>query len=46
VPGLTAALDGMSDKQSFKLSIDGKTAMTIEWTDAASVIEKLRQCAK
>lgn len=46
VPGLTAALDGMSDKQSFKLSIDGETAMTIQWADAAPVIEKLRQCTK
>ncbi|MDP3308990.1 hypothetical protein [Methylotenera sp.] len=46
VPGLTAALAGMSDKQRFKLSIDGKTAMTIQWTDAAPVIEKLKQCAK
>ncbi len=46
VPGLVAALNGMSDKQNFKLSIDGKTAMTIQWADAAPVIEKLRLCAK
>lgn len=46
VPGLAAALEGMRDKQSFKLSIDGKTAMTIQWADAAPVIKKLRQCAK
>ncbi len=46
VPGLMAALDGMSDKQSFKLSIDGKTAMTIQWADAAPVIEQLKQCAE
>lgn len=46
VPGLTAALDGMRDRQSFKLSIDGNTAMALQWTDAAPVIEQLRQCAK
>lgn len=46
VPGLAAALDGMRDKQSLKLSLDGKTLMTIQWTDAAPVIKKLRQCEK
>lgn len=46
VPGLTAALNGMSDKQSFKLSIDGDAAMTIAWADAAPIIEKLRRCAQ
>lgn len=45
VPGLTAALEGMRDTQSFKLSIDGKIAMAIQWTDAAPVIEQLKQCA-
>lgn len=45
VPGLAAALDGMRDKQSFKLSIDGETAMAIQWADAAPVIEQLKQCA-
>lgn len=46
VPGLAAALDGMRDQQSFKLSLDGKTLMAIQWTGGAAVIEKLRQCAK
>lgn len=46
VPGLAAALDGMRDKQSFKLSLDGKTLMTIQWTDGAAAIQKLKQCAK
>lgn len=46
VPGLTAALDGMRDKQSFKLSIDGNIALALQWADAAPVIEQLRQCAK
>ena len=46
VPGLTALLDGMRDKQSFKLSIDGETAMTLQWTDAAPVIQQLKQCAQ
>lgn len=45
VPGLAAALDGMRDKQSFKLSMDGTTAMHIQWTDAEPVIKQLRQCA-
>ncbi|WP_408951611.1 hypothetical protein [Lysobacter sp. Hz 25] len=46
VPGLAAALDGMRDKQSFKLSIDGKTVMAIQWADAAPVIGQLKQCSK
>lgn len=46
VPGLAAALDGMRDKQSFKLSLDGKPLMTIQWTGGASVIQQLKQCAK
>lgn len=46
VPGLAAALEGMRDKQAFKLSIDGTTALAIQWTDAAPVIEQLKQCAK
>lgn len=46
VPGLAAALDGMRDKQSFTLSLDGKTLMTIQWANAATVIQQLRQCAR
>lgn len=46
VPGLTAMLNGMTDKQRFRLSDNGKMLMDIEWHSAASVIEKLRQCAK
>lgn len=46
VPGLTAALDGMRDQQRFKLSIDGKTAMSIQWAEAAPVIQQLKQCAQ
>ncbi|WP_332750871.1 hypothetical protein [Hydrogenophaga sp.] len=46
VPGLAAALEGMRDRQSFKLSIDGKTAMAITWTGAAPVMAQLRQCAQ
>jgi hypothetical protein len=45
VPGLAAALDGMRDNQSFKLSLDGKTLMTLQWTDGAKVIQQLKQCA-
>lgn len=46
VPGLAAALDGMRDQQSFKLTVDGQPAMSINWTDAEAVIQQLRQCAK
>jgi len=46
VPGVMAALDGMRDKQIFKLSLDGKPVMTIQWTDATPVIAQLKQCAK
>jgi hypothetical protein len=46
VPGLTTALEGMRDKQSFKLSIDEEIVLTIKWTDAAPVIQQLQQCAK
>jgi hypothetical protein len=46
VPGLTAMLNGMSDKQRFRLSDGGKMLLDIQWHGAAPVIEKLRQCAK
>ncbi|MDO9205072.1 hypothetical protein [Methylotenera sp.] len=46
VPGLTAMLNGMSDTQRFRLSDNGKMLLDIQWTDAAPVIEKLKQCAK
>lgn len=46
VPGLTAMLNGMSDKQRFRLSDNGKMLLDIEWHSAAPVIEKLKQCAK
>jgi hypothetical protein len=46
VPGLQAALDGMRDSQRFKLSLDGKTLMTIQWINGANSIGRLRACAK
>jgi len=46
VPGLTAMLNGMSDKQRFRLSDNGKMLLDIEWHSAAPVIKKLKQCAK
>lgn len=46
VPGLTAMLNGMGDKQRFRLSDNGKMLLDIEWHSAAPVIEQLRQCAK
>lgn len=46
VPGLTAMLNGMGDKQRFRLSDNEKTLLDIEWHDAAPIIEKLKQCAK
>jgi hypothetical protein len=46
VPGLVAMLNGMSDKQRFRLSDNGKMLLDIQWHSAAAVIEKLKQCAK
>lgn len=46
VPGLIAMLNGMSDKQRFRLSDNGKMLLDIEWHSAAPVIEKLKECAK
>ncbi len=46
VPGLAAMLNGMSDKQRFRLSDNGKILLDIEWHSAAPVIEKLKQCEK
>jgi hypothetical protein len=46
VPGLQAAVDGMRDSQRFKLSLDGKTVMTIQWTNGAKSIGELKACGK
>ncbi|QWF16942.1 hypothetical protein [Lysobacter capsici] len=46
VPSLKAAVDGMRDTQRFKLLLDGKTAMAIQWTNGAKPIDELRACAK
>ena len=46
VPGLAAMVNGMSDKQRFRLSDNGKMLLDIEWHSAAPVIEKLKQCEK
>lgn len=46
VPGLKAALDGMRDKQSFKLALSGKTVMSIVWSGGAKAIAELKQCAE
>jgi hypothetical protein len=46
VPGLAAMLNGMSDKQRFRLSDNGEMLLDIEWHSAAPVIEKLRQCGR
>lgn len=45
VPGLLAALDGMRDTQSFKLTLGDKTVMSIGWTGGTKAIDQLRQCA-
>lgn len=45
VPNLTAALEGMRDTQTFKLSLDGKALLSIQWAEGAPVIEQLKQCA-
>ena len=46
VPGLKAAVDGMRDSQRFKLSLNGKAVMTIQWTNGAKSIAALRACGK
>ena len=46
VPGLTAMLNGMSDKQRFRVSDGGKMLLDIEWHSAAPIIEQLKKCAK
>lgn len=46
VPGLMAALDGMRDTQSFKLSIGRETVLAVQWASAAPIIKQLAQCAK
>lgn len=46
IPGLTALVDGMLDKQRLRLTDKGKTLLDIEWDSAAPIIEKLKQCAK
>lgn len=45
VPGLTSAVEGMTDKQSFKLSVGGKSLLAIAWDNGAKTIEALKQCA-
>lgn len=46
VPGLAAALQGMSDNQSFKLWLGGKMKMSIRWTNGFAGIQQLQQCAR
>lgn len=46
VPGLAAALGGMSDKQSFKVRLGGRVRMSIQWTNGASGIQQLQNCAR
>jgi hypothetical protein len=46
VPGLKAALEGMRDTQRFKLTLDGKAVMIIQWTNGAKSIGELRACGK
>jgi hypothetical protein len=46
VPGLTALVNGMGDKQRFRLSDNGKMLLDIQWHSATPVIEKLKKCAK
>ncbi|MGV3726290.1 hypothetical protein [Hydrogenophaga sp.] len=44
VPGLAAMLNGMNDKQRFRLSDNGEVLLDVEWHSAAPVIAKLKQC--
>jgi len=45
VPGLTATLNGMSERQRFRLSDNEKMLLDIEWHSATPIIDKLKQCA-
>ena len=44
VPSIEAALDGMEDTQSFKLSVGSKTVAEVEWQDGLKAKRKLQSC--
>lgn len=46
VPGLAAALQGMSENQDFKLWLGGKMKMSIRWTNGSVGIQQLQECAQ
>jgi len=46
VPSIEAALQGMEDRQSFKLTIGGKTIAHVEWRDGLEAKSKLEKCLK
>ena len=45
IPGLTALVAGMLDRQRLRLTDGGDTLLDIEWDSAAPIISKLKQCA-
>lgn len=44
VPSIEAALEGMEDTQSFKLSAGGKTVAEVAWQDGLKAKRKLQSC--
>lgn len=46
VPSMNAALAGMSDKQEFAISIEGKEVFRMGWKEGAGAREALRSCMR
>jgi hypothetical protein len=46
VPSMNAALAGMSDKQDFAISIEGKEVFRMGWREGSRARETLRSCVR
>jgi len=46
VPSMNAALAGMSDKQEFEISIEGKEVFRMSWKEGFGARETLRSCMR
>ncbi len=46
VPSMNAALAGMSDKQEFAISIEGKEVFRMSWKEGSSARDTLRHCMR
>ena len=46
VPSMNAALAGMSDKQEFAISIEGKEVFRMSWKDGSGARDTLRNCMR